>query len=150
MNEELYKLFQEDQQDRTSGSLPDDIRQRDRARRTRVEQLITDGSLHAPQDYFNAALIFQHGELLDHYWQAHELAKKAADAGVPGARWLVAAAYDRWLMQQGKPQKYGTQYISTETTSWRLWPVDPTTTDEERAEWEVPPLAILLQRVHER
>jgi hypothetical protein len=31
---------------------------------------------------------------------------EAAVLGHPKARWL-AAAYDRWLMYQGKPQKYG-------------------------------------------
>jgi hypothetical protein len=43
-------------------------------------------------------------------------------------------------MYQGKPQKYGTNYIYDGRKD-RLWDVDPSTTDEERAEWDVPPLA---------
>lgn len=54
---------------------------------------------------------------------------------------LAAAAYDRWLVHQGKPQKYGTQYRSDDGEAFRLEEVDPATTDEERAEWDVPPLA---------
>lgn len=55
-------------------------------------------------------------------------------------------AYDRWLMHQGKPQKYGTQYqrVGRHVTFYR---VDPDTTDDERAEWNVPPLAHALQRL---
>jgi hypothetical protein len=29
---------------------------------------------------------------------------------------------------------------------WIVWPVDPAITDEQRDEWEVPPLAVSLQR----
>lgn len=93
-------------------------------------------------------MVFQHGEALDDYWRAHELAKNGAELGHHGARWLAAAAYDRWLMRQGKPQKYGTQYVR-EGERWRLRDVDPATTDEERGEWNVPPLAEALQRAEE-
>jgi glycine oxidase len=34
-------------------------------------------------------------------------------------------------MYQGKPQKYGTQFVP-DGKRWRLWDVDPTTTDAER------------------
>jgi hypothetical protein len=84
-------------------------------------------------------MVFQHGTTVDDYWQAHELALKAAEMGYRKARWLAAAAYDRWLMHQGQPQKYGTQYRA-EAGAWTLWKVDPSTTDEERARWDVPTL----------
>jgi hypothetical protein len=42
-------------------------------------------------------------------------------------------------MYQGKPQKYGTNYVYDGQRD-RLWDVDPATTDEERAAWDVPPL----------
>jgi hypothetical protein len=64
----------------------------------------------------------------------------------PGpARWLAAAAYDRWLMTGGLPQKYGTQYRFAKGR-WVLHEVDPTTSDGERARWDVPPLAEALRR----
>jgi hypothetical protein len=43
-------------------------------------------------------------------------------------------------MYQGRPQKYGTNYIYDGRED-RLWDVDPLTSDAERAEWDVPPLA---------
>jgi hypothetical protein len=61
---------------------------------------------------------------------------------------MAAAAYDRWLMYQGRPQKYGTQF-TTDGKSQRLWDVDPATTDEERAAWDVPPLAEQLRKAEQ-
>jgi hypothetical protein len=45
-------------------------------------------------------------------------------------------------MYQGKPQKYGTNYV------YDGW-VDPETADEERAAWDVPPLAEQLRKAEE-
>ncbi len=145
MHEELARICEQDQADR-KGDLPLNLGERDRDRRQRVTELIAEGALQAPEDYFHAALVFQHGDKLEDYRQAHELAKKAAEQGHPTGRWLAAAAYDRWLMNQGKPQKYGTQYTARGDGPYRLWDVDPTTTDEERAAWNVPPLAEALRR----
>jgi hypothetical protein len=159
MNEELRSLFAQDQADRTEHRAPDDLKQRDRVRRRRVEDLIAGGALQTPEDYYHAAIIFQHAnpvvnvilgsdqrstsiqadeDSLRCYWRAHELASRAAELGYTRARWLAAAAFDRWLMFQGKPQKYGTQFWQG-----KLWDVDPTTTDAERSAWNVRPLAEL-------
>lgn len=145
MNFELETLYQRDQTDRRD-PLPANLWERDTARRKRVEELIAAGTLQAPIDYYHAAMVFQHGGTPEYSWQAHELAKQAVEMGYEQARWLTAAAYDRWLMQQGKPQKYGTQYIP-HGTCWKLWPTDPTTTDAERAEWNVPTLEETMQHV---
>ena len=155
MNKELQALFEQDQADRSvffeqlDHEQRQQVLQRDRARRQRVEELVTGEMVQAPEDYFHAAMVFQHGEGLDDFWRAHELARRGAELGHPDCRWLAAAAYDRWLMNQGKPQKYGTQYSSRDDEPYRLWDVDPTTTDEERAAWNVPPLAEALQQAEE-
>lgn len=139
-NEELRAIFEADQADR-HGAMPQDVIERDRARRARVEQLLADGAVRSAEDHLHAAFVFQHGDELAHYWQAHELALRADELGDQGhARWLAAAAYDRWLMFQGRPQRYGTQYRGV-GGQYELYPVDPATTDEERARWNVPPLA---------
>jgi hypothetical protein len=78
----------------------------------------------------------------------HTLALEAMELGHPKARWLTAAAYDRWLMYQGKPQKYGTNYV-TDGVRHRLWDVDPATMDTERAAWDVPSLAEQLRKAEE-
>lgn len=148
MNEELAQLCEADQADRR-GSISSDLGKRDGVRRKRATELIESGALQDGDDYYHAALIFQHGSEFANYWHAHELALKAAELGHRGGRWLAAAAYDRWLMKQGKPQKYGTQYVGSSDGTYHLWDVDPETTDEERAQWSVPPLAKALQRAEE-
>lgn len=112
--------------------------------------LAAAGEIHDAEDHFNAAMIFQHGGELEDFWTARELARVAAEMGHERARWLAAAAYDRWLMHQGKAQRYGTQFIATGGGALHLWEVEETTTDEDRAEWGVPPLADALERVEGR
>lgn len=51
-------------------------------------------------------------------------------------------------MYQGRPQHYGTQYVS-DGRRQRLWDVDPTTAGDERAAWDVPPLAEQLRKAEE-
>ena len=155
MNEELRNLYLEDQRDRSADLPPHDLAMRDTARRARVEELVDEGAVTTPDDHYHAAKIEQHGGTPEHSWRAHVLARAAADLGVEGApqwfqaRGLAAAAYDRWLVQQGKPQRYGTQYQAREGR-WELYEVDPSITDDDRASWGVPPLHESIARAHER
>ena len=150
MNQELREMFVADQTEPRRDTAYDtseywQLRERDAQRRQRVSQLLAQGGVSVPDDYFHAALIFQHGETLQDIWQAHELARKAAELGATqsmgykDSHWLAAAALDRWLMYQGKPQKYGTQFVP-DGKRWRLWDVDPDTTDVERLANHVPAL----------
>lgn len=147
MNEELRRLYEADQADRqrwVSGPPEGDeearVIDRDRARRRRTAELVEAGALAEAADYFHATMLFQHGETPADYERARALAERAAALGHPTGRWLAAAAHDRWLTHQGQPQKYGTQYTLQEG-QWVLAPVDPATTDAERAAAGVPPLA---------
>src|SRR5207302_7145243 len=45
----------------------------------------------------------------------------------------------RWLMFQGLPQRYGTQFVP-DGTRYRLWDVDAATSDADRAARNVPTL----------
>ena len=139
LNQELRRLFEEDQSERQRQYRPR-LARRDRRRRKRVEQLLAAGVAISAPDFFHAAMVFQHGETLDDFWRAHELAVKATELGEKRARWLAAASYDRWLIGQGQPQKYGTQY-RLDGAKPMLYPVNPATTDDERVRWGVPTLA---------
>ena len=48
-------------------------------------------------------------------------------------------------MYADQPQKYGTNIVP-DGVGWRLWDVDPTTTDAERIANDVPPLAEMQAR----
>lgn len=50
-------------------------------------------------------------------------------------------------MSRGLPQTYGTQYIAYGDGPLELYQYDPSTTDEERALYNVPPLYELLRRL---
>lgn len=143
VNSELTRLYEEDQKDRMAG--PDKIdwsvvSKRDADRRKRVLEIAEQGGLKEPDDYYHAAMVFQHSDKLEDYDRAHQWCLKAAELGNDDAKWLAAATKDRWLMTQGKPQLYGTQFKKVDG-KWILWEVDPSVTDEERAKWNVPTLA---------
>src|SRR5215469_19517 len=148
MNEELRHLYEADQDDRREGWLSPEVGDRDRARRHRVAELLDAGAAESGEDFFHAAMVFQHGDRLDDSQRARDLALRAAELGHRPGRWLAAAALDRWLMRQDRPQKYGTQYRSS-GDGYELYEVDPATTDEERAAWDVPPLAEARRRAED-
>ncbi|WP_375760977.1 hypothetical protein [Corallococcus exercitus] len=143
--EELKQLFTEDQADRQGPLTPEDwkrISPRDARRRQRVQELLAQGALREAADFLAAGFIFQHGKTLEDYALARQMGAEAAKRGHPSGLWLAAAAWDRWLMHADRPQRFGTQYRGDgPDKAMKLYPVDPSVTDEERARWGFPPLA---------
>jgi len=95
-------------------------------------------------------MIFQHGGGPGNYLLARHFALRAVElgpsSGLP-ARWLVAAAKDRFLISVGEPQWYGTQYRKVDG-KWQLSPIDESSvTDEDRIEWDVPTLENMRARI---
>lgn len=123
----------------------DALRARDRDRRAQVMALIADGWPENPEALYAAAWVLNHGDIPEEAFLGHRLASAARDRGHGAARWLAAAALDRSLMYAGRPQKYGTNMVP-DGVAYRVWDVDPATTDAERAANDVPPLADLMAR----
>lgn len=121
------------------------LRMRDRARREAVMALLADGWPEDAGDLYAAAWVLNHGDEAEEAALGSRLAARAADLGHPKARWLAAAALDRSLMYAGLPQKYGTNMVP-DGVGYRLWDVDPATTDAERLANDVPRLAEMLAR----
>lgn len=119
---------------------------RDAARREAVRQIAQRGGLQTGADYAAAAMVFQHGDTPADYQQANRYAERAIELGSERGRSLYAASRDRYLRSIGEPQQFGTQY-RLESGEWQLvlQPYDPTTTDAERARYNVPPLAQLQE-----
>jgi hypothetical protein len=122
------------------------LKRRCKTRISEVKEIFESGSNFSGGDYFHGCIIFMHGDCPDDFWQAYSLALKAVDHQYEGARRFAAAAFDKWLMYQGKPQKFGLQYVP-DGVKLRLWDVDDKTTDEERADWDVPSLKELYENV---
>lgn len=121
------------------------LRVRDKARREAVMTLLVDGWPEAADDLYAAAWVLNHGDLVEEAALGSRLAARAAELGRPGARWLAAAALDRSLMYAERPQKYGTNIVP-DGVGYRLWDVDPATTDAERLANDVPTLAEMQAR----
>ena len=115
----------------------------DAERRSAVTAILEAGGIRTALDYYNAAMIFQHGESEEDIRLAHSFATISAALGdTAAAQWLKAASWDRLMLQYGQPQWYGTQYVRDESGRWVLHEVDPdAVTDEQRTAWSVPSLA---------
>lgn len=147
---ELYRMYREDQADRSRQPIDwKVVSKRDDERRRRAAEILDGGGAKEPEDFFHAAMIFQHGSEPADYARAEALSRKAVemDPGLGLARWLIAAAHDRWLHSRGEPQIYGTQFRKGTDGRWSLDPIDAdAVTDAEREEMGVPPLAEARRR----
>lgn len=146
----LIELFEEDQRARMHHPAHGTdayraLRSDDAERRAEARELIAHEEALSGEELYCAAMIFQHSDEIDDIHLAHGLARRAAESGYRPARWLAAASLDRWLMYQGRPQKYGTNIVP-DGRRQRVWDVDPRTGDDERAIWDVPPLEEMHRR----
>lgn len=109
-NPEVFALFQADQAAR--GATTDRVsrQEADAARRQQLRALIDRGALVTADDYLFASVVFQHG-FGDDILLAHALATAALARGKAEAAVMVASTLDRYLMDQGRPQIYGTQFM---------------------------------------
>lgn len=144
-NRELADIHEADQAARSDPAAIDwaVLSVEDSARRTRVMQLLRDGSVRSATDYHHAAMIFQHGSTLEDIRLAHALATLAMslEPGVERHRWLVAASWDRMMTHQLQPQWYGTQFQGDKDGMF-LYPVaERAISDEDRQAMHVPTLA---------
>jgi len=143
-NEELKRLHDEDQSDRA----PTDVdwaivSPRDKARLSRVKELYLQNRLQTASDYYHSAMILQHGDAPEDFLLAHEFCVLAISKGKNDkeAKWLAASSEDRFLMNIGRLQRFGTQFHSEGNGPYKLYTVDSGVTDETRREMGVHSLA---------
>ncbi|MDW7693037.1 energy transducer TonB [Flammeovirgaceae bacterium SG7u.111] len=108
-NQRLMYLAEQDQSDRKQNNL--EVSKNDRTRLNEVKSIFILGGVNTSKDFFNAALIFQHGDNPEDYKKANDLAQKAVelDPENKDARFMIAQSMDRYLLSINKPQIYGTQ-----------------------------------------
>jgi len=142
MNKKLNKIFDADQANRKffgTGKIDwITVAKKDKDRRKEVKQFFAKNQIKTGKDYYNAAMIFQHGTSISHFRKAKQLARKSMGLGHEQAKWLFAATTDRVLVKEGKKQKYGTQFYKKNKGKWRLYPINKNTTDDERKALNVP------------
>ena len=142
-SERLKELFDADQKSRTGGEWTDDI-----PRRIEVAEIYAKGCLQRAEDFRRAAMIFQHGNSPEHYFQAWFFASRALELGDTDAKWIIPRAIDRYLMTRGFKQLFGTNTVTPfflgeegGASYFCLWPVEDSFPDEKRVEYQVPLLA---------
>lgn len=117
IDEKLQYAYKTDQSDRKQLrsfiGLFSKLEERDDQRLTQVKQLSHNRSLLKPIDKFYAAFIYHHSENSTDYEVASKLSAQAAESEQLQdhyqVQWLKKAAYDRYMVSIGKPEKYNTQ-----------------------------------------
>ena len=143
-NSELQKMYNEDQSSRMVKDIDWSVlSKQDKEREKRVYELIKSGEIITGKDYYNSAMIFQHGSDTLASSMAVKQMRKAIELDPTINKWLLAAAIDRDLMRRQKPQVYGTQFVMLSgETKWKRYNIDTTrVTDAERKEHNVETLA---------
>jgi len=116
----------------------------------KAREYVAAGQVGSAADHFYAGLILATSSSLDDLEAATLLGLKAAELGEERGFRVAAEAIDKALRIRGEPQRYGTQVSYLEVIQeWRLDPLDPRTTDEERVAMGVAPLAELEAFVRE-
>lgn len=151
-NPELQRLFDADQNARRDPDMSwDEIDALDEANRAEVLAMLARGEIKTGLDYFQAAVIMQHGESAEDIRLAHSFATLSSQLGYDRATWMQAASWDRLLMYFEQPQWYGTQFTIDDDGQGHLYEVqEGAVTDEQRAEWRVPSLSESKERARQR
>jgi hypothetical protein len=127
--------------------LGDEFAEQQARRIERVHQLADEGGISSAADHYFAGLILAASSGAEDLEIARTLGLKAGELGEARGFRVAAEAIDKGLRLKGEPQRYGTQisYLPV-LKEWRLDPLDPRTTDEERSAMGVAPLAELNER----
>ncbi|MBD3628446.1 hypothetical protein [Cyclobacterium sp.] len=115
--EQLENAYVTDQADRKylKSYIPflSGLKDRDQSRLNQVKSIYERNKNLDPIEKFYAAFIFHHSADSKDYKIASKLASEAAKARHLQnhylVHWLKKAAYDRWMVSMGKPEKYNTQ-----------------------------------------
>ncbi|MCB2202046.1 hypothetical protein KQH51_04370 [bacterium] len=121
---------------------PDGFANLNRRHRAEVYQFLAQSVISIPEDLYAASVILGRADSTapEAVLQAHYLAVTAVGKGLGSAKVQAATMIDRYQALSGRPQLYGTQYFVDSVGVARLYPVDSTVSDSQRAEWNIQPL----------
>lgn len=132
---ELQEIVKADQLARQGAAESIDwnlLQRADEARAKRVAEIFAEGCFKTAQDYSAAAMVFQHGQVPDHYYQAYLWSKKAVELGDVSQKSMVASAVDRYLINLGYKQLFGAQYFRNPEGCRCIAEVESRFTDQQR------------------
>lgn len=125
-SQELAQIVKADQDDRAnfSSKTPEEMQEMmkyDVLRRKRVGEIFGEGCFSKAQDFAAAALVYQHGDVPDHFFQTFLWAKRAVELGDPSQQRMMALGIDRYLVNIGKKQLFASQATKEDSTADACW-----------------------------
>jgi hypothetical protein len=129
-SQELVQIVKVDQDERKafqtkSPKEMQEMAKRDVLRRKRVGEIFGEGCFSKAQDFANAALVYQHGDVPEHFFQTFIWAKRAVELGDPTQKRLMALGIDRYLVNIGKKQLFASQASMENPTADACWCMQP-------------------------
>ncbi|HEY4949178.1 MAG TPA: hypothetical protein VIH88_02475 [Candidatus Acidoferrales bacterium] len=143
---DLKAIYDDDQNDRTNINAASI--QHDADRREQIHRLLNAGRVQSGEDYYFAAMVYQHGQTPHDYLLAHVLAMTSVAKGYKDGIWLAAATLDRYLQSVKEPQIFGTQYFQWGKNPYSQEPYDKDlVSDSLRAAWCVAPYSTQIENL---
>ena len=139
-SKELQQIVKADQDDRvdwqnkTSEQMMG-VQRRDEVRRKRVGEIFGEGCFSTAEDYAAAALVYQHGDTPDHFFQTLIWSKRGVELGDAKQKRMMALGIDRYLVNIGHKQLFGSQATRTgptEVSCWCLQQIEKAFPDKRR------------------
>lgn len=125
-SKELAQIVKADQDDREDfqSKTPEEMQKmvkNDVVRRKRVGEIFGEGCFSKAQDFAAAALVYQHGDVPEHFFQTFMWAKRAVELGDHTQQRMMALGIDRYLVNTGKRQLFGSQATKDGLTAEACW-----------------------------
>jgi hypothetical protein len=140
----IHDLFEQDQRDEQIdfNGLPSaeqkKLNQHYADRERLLTELMQNGGIHKPQDFFDAGVVLTHSHVPENQLLAHLAFTTAAFEGITEAKHLSATSLDRYLTLSHQTSMFGTTF----QIPYQGWhhSVSPNMNDSIRAAFCVPPL----------
>lgn len=150
---ELQKIVAADQKDREdfqhwTPTQAMEVLARDLERRKRVGEIFGEGCFKSAADFSAAALVYQHGDVPEHFYQTFIWSKRAVELGDASQNNLLALGLDRYLVNSGRKQLFASQaHHGPNDNCFCLQPVEKSFPDSERVKYTRRTLADALKWV---
>lgn len=141
----LYDAGEEDRASRSSTATS--VLKRDEQRAREAVKLDRRGWLCTTTDKWNAAWLMQQSDQVEVLERAYELAVETMNERDPRGAWLVAFTFDHKRTAGGYRQAYGTRTRVDEMGRRCLVELEGDTTDAQRAQYGIEPLADIYRKV---
>lgn len=152
-NQKLVQLFEELQKERLRADWEDRyslplkmISAKEKQARKEALKMLKKGEIKTPDDFYRAAMLFQHGGGFKSYAMAVTLAAVSGYLGESWGRGLYAMAIDRFLLAIGQKQYFGTNFEKVKGR-WHLASYNKKTSDYERQSYFIGSMKDILKEM---